>query len=165
YAGEVAGEVPHGIQRMVEFARALVLEPSFLLLDEPAAGLTATEIGTLKDAIRSLTASGVGVLLIEHNVPVVLDLAEEVTVLHRGKRLAYGSPGEVSANPEVIRVFLGSQAEATAPTLSVSVNALEDASFSTAGEKGGASAPSALSVTNLSAGYGQMEVVAFVSWR
>jgi ABC-type branched-subunit amino acid transport system ATPase component/ABC-type branched-subunit amino acid transport system permease subunit len=107
YASEMAGEIPHGIQRLVEIARAVAARPRFLLLDEPAAGLTQAEIAVLVDAVGSLITAGVGVLLVEHNVRVVLDLAEEVTVLHQGRRIASGSPELVRTDPEVIRVFLG----------------------------------------------------------
>jgi ABC-type branched-subunit amino acid transport system ATPase component/ABC-type branched-subunit amino acid transport system permease subunit len=111
YASEVAGEVPHGIQRLIEMARAVAVRPRFLFLDEPAAGLTPAEIAVLVAAIRSLTAAGVGVLLVEHNVRVVLDLAEEVTVLHQGLKIASGTPEIVRTDPEVIRVFLGRSAD------------------------------------------------------
>ncbi len=156
YAAEPAGEVPHGIQRMVELARAAALRPRYLLLDEPAAGLTSAETTALGAAIRRLADSGVGILLIEHNVPFVLDLAEHVTVLHRGKVLAAGAPEIVSRNPDIARVFLGSQTvddEGVAPTAPL------------AGEGTGTGTSRArLSVRDLRAGYGQMEVVSSVSW-
>ncbi|HEV3123676.1 MAG TPA: branched-chain amino acid ABC transporter ATP-binding protein/permease [Candidatus Dormibacteraeota bacterium] len=106
-AGLHAGEAPHGTRRLVEIARAMATDPLFLLLDEPAAGLSPAEVEGLKRMLRSLSAAGVGVLLVEHNMPLVLDLADEVTVLHRGSRIAHGGPAEVRRHPDVMRVYLG----------------------------------------------------------
>lgn len=97
----------HGTRRLVELARAMALEPRVVLLDEPAAGLGPEELTLLSGLLRDLAAAGVAVLLVEHNMPFVLGLADEVTVLHRGTRLAAGSPGAVRADPEVSRVYLG----------------------------------------------------------
>jgi ABC-type branched-subunit amino acid transport system ATPase component/ABC-type branched-subunit amino acid transport system permease subunit len=102
-----AGTVPHGMQRLVEIARAVASDPLFLLLDEPAAGLSPAEIRHLGRLLRELADAGVGVLLVEHNMPFVLGIADEVTVLHRGQRLCHGTPDEVRRNPEVMRVYLG----------------------------------------------------------
>jgi branched-chain amino acid transport system permease protein len=103
----MAGVMSHGTQRLVEIARAVMLEPAFLLLDEPAAGLSIAEVESLKNVVRAVADAGLGVLLVEHNLPVVLDLADAVTVLHQGKVIATGSPAQVSANPDVIEVYLG----------------------------------------------------------
>jgi ABC-type branched-subunit amino acid transport system ATPase component len=105
----IAAVMPHGTQRLLEIARAVALQPTFLLLDEPAAGLSLGEVEVLKGAVRQLAQSGLGVLLVEHNLPVVFDLADEVTVLHQGQVIAHGKPAEVSADPEVVRVYLGRQ--------------------------------------------------------
>jgi ABC-type branched-subunit amino acid transport system ATPase component/ABC-type branched-subunit amino acid transport system permease subunit len=105
----MATELSHGTQRLVEIARAVALEPSLLLLDEPAAGLSVAEAAILTGAVRSLAQSGLSVLLVEHNLPVVFDVADTVTVLHEGTVLAAGDPAEVSANAEVIRVYLGTR--------------------------------------------------------
>jgi branched-chain amino acid transport system permease protein len=102
-----AGLLPHGTQRLLEIARAMALRPKFLLLDEPAAGLSAAEVQALSRAVRSAADQGVGVLLVEHNLPVVFGLADQVTVLHQGRVLAEGTPGDVSANPEVVRIYIG----------------------------------------------------------
>jgi ABC-type branched-subunit amino acid transport system ATPase component len=101
--------IPHGTQRLLEIARAMALKPSFVLLDEPAAGLSAGEADLLTEAVRAMAAAGVGVLIVEHNLPVVFGLADVVTVLHQGKVIATGTPSAVSANPEVVRVYLGRQ--------------------------------------------------------
>ena len=106
-ADQPAGSIPHGTQRLVEIVRAIAADPLFLLLDEPAAGLSPVEIESFKRLIRSMADAGVGVLLVEHNVPLVLGLADEVTVLHRGRRIAHGEPGGVRRDPEVMRVYLG----------------------------------------------------------
>jgi ABC-type branched-subunit amino acid transport system ATPase component/ABC-type branched-subunit amino acid transport system permease subunit len=108
-AGAMATELSHGTQRLVEIARAVALEPSLLLLDEPAAGLSVAEAELLTRAVRSLAESGLSVLLVEHNLPVVFDVADTVTVLHEGAVLAAGRPAEVSTNAEVIRVYLGTR--------------------------------------------------------
>ncbi|MHB8220432.1 MAG: branched-chain amino acid ABC transporter ATP-binding protein/permease [Acidimicrobiales bacterium] len=113
YSDEIAGEVPHGIQRLIEMARAVAVQPRFLLLDEPAAGLTPGEVDALMEAIRAVAeSSGVGVLLVEHNVRVVLELAQDITVLHRGRCIAQGPPATVRNDPEVVRVFLGTAQQA-----------------------------------------------------
>jgi ABC-type branched-subunit amino acid transport system ATPase component len=82
-----------------------------VLLDEPAAGLSPQEVDTLAETMQSLAKSGVGVLLIEHNVPLVLRLADDITVLHQGRLLFHGSPAELRANRDVARAFLGDDDE------------------------------------------------------
>jgi ABC-type branched-subunit amino acid transport system ATPase component/ABC-type branched-subunit amino acid transport system permease subunit len=101
--------IPHGTQRLLEMARAMALKPTFVLLDEPAAGLSAAEAELLTEAVRAMAAADLGVLIVEHNLPVVLGLADVVTVLHQGRVIANGTPSTVIANPEVIRVYLGRQ--------------------------------------------------------
>jgi branched-chain amino acid transport system permease protein len=102
-----ANALPHGTRRLVELARAIALRPSFVLLDEPAAGLSPAELELLTEVIQNLARSGVGVLLIEHNVPMVLSIADTVTCLHQGKRLFQGTPTELRADASVASVFLG----------------------------------------------------------
>jgi ABC-type branched-subunit amino acid transport system ATPase component len=106
-ADGAAGGLSHGTQRLLEIARAASLTPKVVLLDEPAAGLSVAEAETLKDAVRTLAKAGVGVLLVEHNLPVVFDLADHVTVLDQGIVLSEGKPSGVARDPEVIRVYLG----------------------------------------------------------
>ncbi|MGE0880513.1 MAG: ATP-binding cassette domain-containing protein [Acidimicrobiia bacterium] len=103
----MASELSHGTQRLIEISRAIAMEPKIVLLDEPAAGLSVAEAEVLKQAVRDLAASGLGVLLVEHNLPVVFDVADYVTVLNEGEVLAAGSPKDVANNPDVIRVYLG----------------------------------------------------------
>jgi ABC-type branched-subunit amino acid transport system ATPase component/ABC-type branched-subunit amino acid transport system permease subunit len=99
--------MPHGTQRLLEIARAVALRPAFVLLDEPAAGLSQAETDRLSEAVRDMAAAGLGVLIVEHNLPVVFGLADVVTVLHQGRVIASGTPSEVAANPEVVRVYIG----------------------------------------------------------
>jgi branched-chain amino acid transport system permease protein len=106
-AGVPAAGLTHSTQRLLEFGRALALEPRLVLLDEPAAGLSADELTVLKDTVRAMAHGGLGVLLVEHNLPVVFDVADRVTVLNEGEVIASGTPEEVAADPNVIRVYLG----------------------------------------------------------
>jgi branched-chain amino acid transport system permease protein len=106
-AEEEANELPHGGRRLIELARALALAPRFLLLDEPAAGLGPRELDVLRDVVHSAAAQGVGVLIVEHNIPLVLELADVITVLHMGRVLAQGPPSLVREDPEVAKAFLG----------------------------------------------------------
>ena len=113
--------IPHGHQRLLEVARALASEPDYIFLDEPAAGLSMAEAEDLKRAVRAATADGIGVLIVEHNLPIVFGMADEVTVLHRGKVIAHGTPAEVSSDPEVARVYLGRDYGAPATAIAESV--------------------------------------------
>ncbi len=101
-----AAELAYGEQRLLEIGLALAREPRVLLLDEPAAGLSAREVAVVVEKIREL-APGRTILLIEHDMDLVMNLAERVTVLHYGKVLAEGTPQEIRANAEVQRVYLG----------------------------------------------------------
>jgi branched-chain amino acid transport system ATP-binding protein len=113
-AGQPAGEIAFGQQRLVELARAMALQPKLLLLDEPAAGLNAIETGNLGRLIRRIHDGGVTILLVEHNMNLVMGLAERVIVLDRGEQLADGTPAEVRANPAVCAAYLGGAAGAPA---------------------------------------------------
>jgi branched-chain amino acid transport system permease protein len=111
YADEPAGELPHGLRRLVELARALALRPRFLLLDEPGAGLSHFEVDRLRAILIAIREAGAGVLLVEHNVPLVLELADRVTALHLGRCLAEGPPSVIRSHPDVALAFLGESAE------------------------------------------------------
>jgi branched-chain amino acid transport system ATP-binding protein len=102
----IAGTLPYGHQRLLEIAMALALEPRLLILDEPTQGLAPDEITNLVALLRR-TSERATILLIEHNMDVVLDLAETVTVMDKGTVLAEGTPREIEANPDVQRVYLG----------------------------------------------------------
>ena len=97
----------HAEQRFLEIARALASRPRFLLLDEPAGGLTAAEIGHLEAVISTIRDAGIGVLLVEHHTDFVFRLCSSVTTLDRGTVIAQGSPAAVRSDPEVNRVYLG----------------------------------------------------------
>lgn len=102
------GTLPYGHQKMLEIARALMTNPKVLLLDEPAAGLTAPEVAILVDLIKEIKESGVAVLIIDHNMKFVMDIADKITVLNYGKVLASDTPESIRSNPEVIAAYLGS---------------------------------------------------------
>ena len=97
----------HTAQRFLEIARALTMRPKFLLLDEPAGGLTAAEIERLGAIIGVIRDSGVGVLLVEHHTDFVFRVCDRVTALNLGRMIAHGTTTEVRRDPDVIRVYLG----------------------------------------------------------
>ena len=110
---KTAGTLSYGHQRLLELAMGLALAPQILILDEPTQGLAAGEIATFTALIRSLVPK-VTVLLIEHNMDVVMDLADRITVLHSGKVLARGTPAEIRTNAAVQSAYLGGSEHAAA---------------------------------------------------
>jgi branched-chain amino acid transport system ATP-binding protein len=102
-----ASNLAFGQQKVVEIARALAQKPKMLLLDEPAAGLNATETVELIKLVRGLVERGISILLIEHNMRFVMNLSERITVLNFGKKVAEGTPAEIQVNEEVIEAYLG----------------------------------------------------------
>jgi ABC-type branched-subunit amino acid transport system ATPase component/ABC-type branched-subunit amino acid transport system permease subunit len=106
-AGVRTDRLQHSELRFLEIARALMPDPAFLLLDEPAAGLSADEIAHLGSLISAASRLGIGVLLIEHHVDLVFDVCEHVTVLNLGRGLASGTPAEIRAHQDVIDAYLG----------------------------------------------------------
>jgi branched-chain amino acid transport system ATP-binding protein len=112
-ANRPAGELPYGLQRRLEIARALCTRPALLCLDEPAAGLNPRESAELRDILRRIRdEEQIGILLIEHDMSVVMGLSDHIVVLDYGRKIAEGTPQDIRANPAVIRAYLGEPEEA-----------------------------------------------------
>jgi len=114
-ADENASALPHGDERKLGVARALATEPRFVLMDEPAAGLHEAEIPAFAEVVRFVhTEFGAGVLLIDHNVALIMDVCDRIHVLDRGVTLAQGTPAEIRANLDVATAYLGAEVSADA---------------------------------------------------
>jgi branched-chain amino acid transport system ATP-binding protein len=110
WADTPAEAMPYGALKRLEIARALAAEPKLLLLDEPAAGLNATEAHAIDGLIKRLAADGTTVVLVEHNMKLVMGVSDHLLVLDQGRVLAEGTPQEIRANPAVIEAYLGPEA-------------------------------------------------------
>jgi branched-chain amino acid transport system ATP-binding protein len=111
-ADEAARNLPYGDQRRVEIARALATEPKLLLLDEPAAGFNPREKRALSDLIGTVRDSGYTIYLIEHDMGLVMNICDRISVLDFGRKIAEGAPAEIQANEQVINAYLGVAADA-----------------------------------------------------
>jgi branched-chain amino acid transport system ATP-binding protein len=107
YFSEKSKNLPYGIQRRVEIARALASEPRFLMLDEPAAGLNILETESLQGMLRKIQGMGITIFLVGHNMKLIMNMCNNITVFNYGQKIAEGRPEEISDNPVVIEAYLG----------------------------------------------------------
>ncbi|QVQ26967.1 ABC transporter ATP-binding protein [Achromobacter deleyi] len=110
-ADEYPSQLPPGVLRLAEIARAIAGDPRVLLLDEPAAGLNSVETGDLSSALKRLRAPGLVLVVVEHDMDLIMEVCDTIHVLNVGRLLASGSPEQVRGNPDVVRVYLGDEDE------------------------------------------------------
>ena len=159
-ADEPTSSLPTGLARLVETARALATSPSVLLLDEPSSGLNAEETHALSVVLQQLAAEGMGVLLVEHDMAMVMAICDRVDVLDHGEIIARGDPAAVRADPAVQSAYLGGEATPTAPAAPSATPA--GPARTTADTDPAVDRPAvalALSVRDVRAGYGRIEVL------
>ncbi|MDA3935630.1 MAG: ABC transporter ATP-binding protein [Actinomycetota bacterium] len=106
-----AADMPHGLRRLLEIARALATGPTLMLLDEPAAGLNHAETATLAEALYRIRDAGVTLVVVEHDMGLVMEISDEIVVLDQGRKIAEGPPRLIQKDPEVLRAYLGQEDE------------------------------------------------------
>jgi branched-chain amino acid transport system ATP-binding protein len=166
-ADEPTDSLPTGLARLVEMARALATSPTVLLLDEPSSGLNAEETHGLGEVLQQLGAEGMGILLVEHDMALVMAICARVDVLDNGEIIARGDPATVRANPLVQEAYLGGEPDPTEGEGTVrKVHGVESSLSSFRGPPAQAvpSAAVALSARDLRAGYGRIEVLHGISF-
>ena len=106
-------QLPYGIQKRVEIARSLAGDPKIILLDEPVAGCNDEETAELREVVRKVNRDlGITILMVEHDMSMVMSVCDYIFVLNFGSNLAEGTPAQIRSNPEVIKAYLGQEAEA-----------------------------------------------------
>jgi branched-chain amino acid transport system ATP-binding protein len=106
-ANKLCSSLSYGVLKKIEIVRALAINPKLLLLDEPVAGLNGTETTEIAEIIKEIAQEGVTVLLIEHDMKMIMNISDMITVINFGQKLAEGTPEQISSNPEVIKAYLG----------------------------------------------------------
>ncbi len=154
-ADEPTDSLPTGLARLVEMARALATSPSVLLLDEPSSGLNAEETHGLGEVLRQLASEGMGVLLVEHDMSLVMEICSRVDVLDNGLVIARGDPATVQADPVVQEAYLGGEADSAPPAARTAPQVASNGADSTTAL--------ALSAVDVRAGYGRIEVLHGIS--
>ncbi len=167
-ANEPTDSLPTGLARLVEMARALATTPSVLLLDEPSSGLNAEETRGVGDVLEQLASEGMGVLLVEHDMALVMAICARVDVLDNGLVIARGDPATVQANPVVQEAYLGGGTASDPPASPVVAQTVSEGASvgvhtngrpDSAPENTDSGAPLALSAVDVRAGYGRIEVL------
>ena len=165
--GRPAGTLPYGDQRRLEIARALALRPRLLILDEPAAGMNPSEKHGMRELIERLNADGLTILLIDHDMRLVMGVCQRVAVLDFGRKIAEGTPDEVSTDASVIKAYLGTRGDkevASAPG-AAAVDEVEEALEAAGGVSAAEPQQAILEVTDLTVSYGAVAAVRGASLR